>query len=120
MAVLEGIVQEDDFVDSQARKDILDTLNAVFVDANSDIGEFPEILQRLVAYIRVGAGGIHPLEAFGFPAVAATEDGYAELFFQQTSQIFGVGRFSCPAQVEVAHANQRLIETPRFQDVPII
>ena len=120
MAVLEGIIQEDDLVDSQARKYLFDALNAVFVDANPDAGEFPEILQRFVAHISVGADGIHSLEAFGFPAIAATEDGHAKFIFQQASQILGVGRFSCSAQVEVAHANQRLIETPRFQDVPII
>lgn len=118
--MLEGIIQEDDFVDSQARKYLLDALNAVFVDANPDVRELPEILQRLVAHIFVGASAAHSFESFGFPAIAATYDGHAKLIFQQSSQILGVRRFPCPAKVEIAHANQRLIETPRFQDVPII
>ena len=117
--MLEGIVQKDDF-SPLLPKQVLYTFHAVFAHRDLNIGEFPEILQWLVAQILVCALAVSQFKAFRLSSLASAEGGKTIMVAQQCNEVFRVRRFARPTQVEVAHTNHRLFESGRFQKMPII
>ena len=118
--MLEGVIQKDDFWIVWTSEQLPNTVHAVFIHRNLNLWKLPEILQRLISQVFVGACAFSLLETFCLSAIASAQSGHAVVVFQQVDKVFRMWRFSRTAKVEVAHANHRLLESCGSQDVPIV
>ena len=115
VAMLEGVVEQDDVQLLVIGGELLDASGSLLVDGHGDVGEFAEHLVGLVAYVR----GLHALFGLedppGLALVAPAEHGHAELVFQQTGQILHVRCLSRSADSNVAYRYDRHRESPALE-----
>ena len=103
--MLEGIVQEDDFGRVVAHEQFPDAIHTVLIHSNLNRWILFEILQWFVAQVFVSACRFGVFEAFCLSAIASTQRSNVVMVFQYIDKVLRVWRFSCSAQVEVAHTD---------------
>ena len=105
IAVLEGIVEQDDvgLAALVAACQLRDAAGALVVDGDGDIRELGLHLEGLVTDVPDRGVLISLKETVAFALVASAEHCHLAIVFQQTDEVFHVRRFSRAAHGDVAH-----------------
>ena len=119
VAVLEGVVQNDEVDFGMGFAQPFDPFDAPFADGDGNVGVLEFDLFGFVADFLEGAGHCGEQEAFGLPFVAAREDGDAELAGEQLDEEFGVGGLAGAADGDVPHADDGDVEFAALQHAPV-
>ena len=107
IAVLEGIVEQDDIQLLVEFHELVDGMTAVFIDRHRNILELLLHLVGLVANLGHGDVGSGDAKTLALALVSPTEYGHAELVFQQLGEIFDMGCLARASDGDVAYSNNR-------------
>ena len=119
ITMLIGIIEEDGiylFLGVRPTGQMLDASFPFGIDGHIDSRIFLFHLIGLVAKVAQGRLGRGQQETSAFPLVAAAQYCHVEMAFQQSDQIFHVGRFPRAAYGDVTHRDDRCRVGALFQD----
>ena len=116
--MLKGIVEQNDVGRLRQLQQLFDAMCAFFVHSNDCLRKFAVHLKRFIANIACGGVCVGHDESARTTFVAAAEHGHA-FVGKMSYQVFGVRRFACAADGDVADADNRQIEFCAVQQAAI-
>ena len=118
VSVLEGIIEQYDIniFSCLTADEMVDAASTLAVDCYGDVGEFLLHLIRLVTNHLHRCLCIGKHKAVTLALVTTAEYGNIHFVFQQTYQVFYMGRLSCAANRDIAYGNDGNGIRPALQD----
>ena len=118
IAVLEGIVEEDDIdvLDVISAGQLIDATSTFLVHGHGDVGKLGLHLVRFVADGADGRIVTGQHKTTGLTLIAPAQNGHLRLIFQQTDEVFHMGGLAGAADGDITDGDDRRAERPAFQD----